>query len=154
MAMKLTLGILAMAMMVSGWRSWAQNPDAIDNARSTAKSLQQKQANAASKAAAVPATAQAGTGRSGSRGEARGDSRGRQPVAGEAGTGEALGIRDNQLQKVNVVPGSDGLQIEISSSQAVTPQVTQLIRRTACWWSCRRRWWPPRRTRFPWAAPE
>ena len=32
----------------------------------------------------------------------------------------------NQLQKVNVVPGADGVQIEISSSQAVTPQVTKL----------------------------
>jgi hypothetical protein len=42
-AIKLTTVILAMAMM-AGW-AWAQNPDAIDNARSIAKSLQQKQAN-------------------------------------------------------------------------------------------------------------
>ena len=46
--MKLTTGILAMAIMVSGsaaTKAAAQNPDAIDDARSTAKSLQQKQAN-------------------------------------------------------------------------------------------------------------
>ena len=54
--MKLTTGILAVAMMAGG--AWAQNPDAIDNARSVAKSLQQKQANdtdAALNAAGVPA---------------------------------------------------------------------------------------------------
>jgi hypothetical protein len=58
--MKLTTGILATVMMAGG--SWAavaaQNPDAIDNARSIAKSLQQKQANdtnAALDAAGVPA---------------------------------------------------------------------------------------------------
>jgi Tfp pilus assembly protein PilP len=55
--MKLTTGILAIAMMTAG--AWAQNPDAIDNARSIAKSLQQKQANdtnAALQAAGVPQT--------------------------------------------------------------------------------------------------
>ena len=46
-AMKLTTGILATAMMVGATAAWAagQNSDAIDNARSVAKSLQQKQAN-------------------------------------------------------------------------------------------------------------
>ena len=53
MAMKLTIGIVATAMMVSG--AWAQNPDAIDNARSTVKSLQQNQANPAPKAVRVSA---------------------------------------------------------------------------------------------------
>lgn len=54
--MKLTTSILAIAVMAGG--AWAQNPDAIDNARSVAKSLQQKQANdtnAALNAAGVPA---------------------------------------------------------------------------------------------------
>jgi Tfp pilus assembly protein PilP len=41
--MKLTTGILAVLMMTGA--AWAQNPDAIDNARSIAKSLQQKQTN-------------------------------------------------------------------------------------------------------------
>jgi Tfp pilus assembly protein PilP len=54
--MKLTTSILAVAMMAGV--AWAQNTDAIDNARSVAKSLQQKQAiesNAALDAAGVPA---------------------------------------------------------------------------------------------------
>ena len=63
-AMKLTIGILGIAVMTGGWgavQAAAQNPDAIDNAHSLAKSLQQKQANdsnAALNAAGVPSTAQ------------------------------------------------------------------------------------------------
>jgi hypothetical protein len=62
-AMKLTIGILGIAVMTGGWgaaQAAAQNPDAIDNARSVANSLQQKQANdsnAALNAAGVPSTA-------------------------------------------------------------------------------------------------
>jgi Tfp pilus assembly protein PilP len=59
--MKLTTSILAIAVMAG--TGWAQNPDAIDNARSMAKSLQQKQANdtnAALDAAGVPAKPAAG----------------------------------------------------------------------------------------------
>src|SRR5277367_5332416 len=47
-AMKLRAGILATAMVASGYvatQAVAQNTDAIDQARSIAKSLQQKQAN-------------------------------------------------------------------------------------------------------------
>src|SRR5208337_873202 len=33
---------------------------------------------------------------------------------------------NNQLQKVNVLPGPDGVDIEISSSQTVTPRVSKL----------------------------
>jgi Tfp pilus assembly protein PilP len=54
--MKLTTSILAIAIMTGA--AGAQNPDAIDNARSMAKSLQQKQANdsnAALDVAGVPA---------------------------------------------------------------------------------------------------
>src|SRR6202008_4035899 len=32
----------------------------------------------------------------------------------------------NKLERVNVVPGSDDIQIEISSSQAVTPKVSKM----------------------------
>ena len=32
----------------------------------------------------------------------------------------------NQLQRVNVVPGADGVQIEISSTQSVTPRLSKL----------------------------
>lgn len=61
MSMKWTSGILAvgMAVGVTGAAAWAQNADAIDNARSVAKSLQQKQANdsdAALNTAGVPAS--------------------------------------------------------------------------------------------------
>ena len=55
--MKLMTGILAVAMMTAG-AAWGQNPDAIDNARSVAKSLQQietNQTNAALAASGVPA---------------------------------------------------------------------------------------------------
>jgi len=58
--MNLTTGILAVAMMTGA--AWGQNPDAIDNARSVAKSLQQIQTNrtnAALGAAGVPASPQA-----------------------------------------------------------------------------------------------
>lgn len=120
MAMKLTLGILATAMMVSG--AWAQNPDAIENARSTAKSLQQKQDNAASKAAAVPAKAKPAPGAPAPAVKPAAIP-GSTPVAAKPAPATSS---HNQLQKVNVVPGADGVQIEISSSQAVTPQVTKL----------------------------
>jgi Tfp pilus assembly protein PilP len=58
--MNLTTGILAVAMMTGA--AWGQNPDAIDNARSVAKSLQQIQTNrtnAALGGAGVPASPQA-----------------------------------------------------------------------------------------------
>lgn len=65
MAMKLT-GILAIAIMTAA--AWAQNPDVIDNTRSTMKSVQRKQtsdSNAALAAAdaptQAPAAATAGT---------------------------------------------------------------------------------------------
>jgi hypothetical protein len=109
--MKLTTGILAMAMMAGG--AAAQSPDAIDNARSTAKSLQQTQANPAPKPApGAPAPAVKPAAIPGSK-----------PVAAAK---PASTSSHNQLQRVNVVPAADGVQIEISSSQAVTPQVTKL----------------------------
>ena len=59
-AMKLTTGILATAMMVGGSvATRAQSTDAIDQARSIAKSLQTKQAvdsNAALNAAGTPSS--------------------------------------------------------------------------------------------------
>jgi Tfp pilus assembly protein PilP len=133
--MKLTTGILAIAMMAGG--SWAaaraQNPDAIDNARSTAKSLQQKQANdstAAPKAAGVPAKAKPAPGAAApavkpavlpsSKPVAA------APKAVSAPKTAQSSAQHNQLQKVNVVPGADGVQIEISSTQAVTPRLTKL----------------------------
>src|SRR5580700_8758118 len=55
--MKLTTGILAVAVAMTTGVAFGQNPDAIDNARSVAKSLQQIQTtktNAALDAAGVP----------------------------------------------------------------------------------------------------
>jgi hypothetical protein len=116
--MKLTTGILAMAMMAGG--AWAQNPDAIDNARSTVKSLQQNQANPAPKAVGVSAASKPAPGA---------PAPAVKPAAIPGSTvvaAKPASSSHNQLQRVNVVPGADGVAIEISSSQAVTPRVSKL----------------------------
>jgi hypothetical protein len=116
--MKLTTGILAMAMMVGG--AWAQNPDAIDNARSTVKSLQQNQANPAPKTVGVSAASKPAPGA---------PAHAVKPAAIPGSTvvaAKPASSSHNQLQRVNVVPGADGVAIEISSSQAVTPRVSKL----------------------------
>jgi hypothetical protein len=144
--MKLTTGILAMAMMVVGsaaTNAVAQNADAIDNARSIAKSLQQKQANdsnAALDAAGVPAKSKPAPGASapavkpavipGSKpvtaaAPAAKPASSAKPVPA-AKPAAAASAHNNQLQKVNVTSGADSVQIEISSSQAVTPRVSKL----------------------------
>jgi len=118
-ATKLTTGILAVVMVGAGWapKAGAQNADAIDNARSTAKSLQQQQDNtpnaAAKPAPGAPAPAVKPAAIPGSK-----------PAA--AAAKPATASAHNQLQKVNVVQSSDTIQIEINSSQAVTPDVTKL----------------------------
>ncbi len=147
-AMKLTTGILATAMMVGGTAALAagQNPDAIDNARSVAKSLQQKQAidsNAALDAAGTPPTpAKPDPGAPapavkpavipGSTATpvtaapvAKAAAPAAKPAA-PAAKAKAASSQNNQLQRVNVVPGGNDVQIEISSSDAVTPRVTKL----------------------------
>lgn len=148
-AMKLTTGILAMAMMVGGpaaVRAAGQNPDAIDNARSVAKSLQQKQANdtnAALNAAGVPAApakpapgapapaikpavipgsaAVSAAPVPAAKPAAKAASPAEKPAKSQTASGQ-----NNHLQHVNVVPGGNDIQIEISSSGTVTPQVSQL----------------------------
>jgi AMIN domain len=117
--MKLTTGILAIAMMAGA--AAAQSPDAIDNARSTAKTLQQTQANPAPKAAA-PVAAKPAPGAPAPAVKPAAIP-GSKPVAAAK---PASTSSHNQLQRVNVVPAADGVQIEISSTQAVTPQVTKL----------------------------
>ena len=118
--MKLTTGILAMAVMAGG--AWAQSPDAIDNARSTAKSLQQTQANPAPKAAVVPAASKPAPGAPAPAVKPAAIP-GSKPVATKP---TSTSSSHNQLQRVNVIPAADGVQIEISSTEAVTPQVTKL----------------------------
>lgn len=146
---KLT-GILATALMVSGTlvtKAVAQNTDAIDQARSIAKSLQQKQANdtnAALDAAGVkqsdsqaaPQTAPAAKPAPGAPAPAvkpaviPGSAAKPAPVAQAAAAKPAKAAasdgQHNQLQKVNVVQNSDSIEIEISSSEAVTPRVSKL----------------------------
>jgi len=133
--MKLTTGILATAMMAGG--AWAQNPDAIDTARSTAKSLQQKQANDSNPApaAAAPAKAKPAPGAPAPAVKpATIPSSKPAPVAKPASapkpvpaaTPDQASTQHNQLKRVNVVPGADSVQIEISSTQPVTPRLTKL----------------------------
>ncbi|SPF39308.1 conserved exported hypothetical protein [Candidatus Sulfotelmatobacter kueseliae] len=136
--MKLTTGILAMAITMTAGaafsaRAVAQNPDAIDNARSIAKSLQQKQANdsnaapntagsAAKPTPGAPAPAVKPAVIPGSKAVAAAPASRPAPAAKPA---PASG-QHNQLQRVNVVQGTDSIRIEISSSGAVTPRVTKL----------------------------
>ena len=128
--MKLTTGILAVAITVTAGTAFAQNPDAIDNARSVAKSLQQKQTNdtnAALDAAGVKAQSKPAPGA---------PAPAVKPillpapkpvaVAAPAPKPATSSAQHNQLQKVNVVPGADSVKVEISSSQAVTPRVSKL----------------------------
>jgi hypothetical protein len=155
-AMKRTTGILAIALTMTLGAAWtskaaAQNPDAIDNARSVAKSLQQKQANdtdAALNAAGVPATNAASKPAAGapaptvkpvaipaqqkpivlaSPKPAMAAAPASKPIAKAAAPkSESASGSNNRLQKVNVVPGSADIQIEISSTQTVTPNVSKL----------------------------
>jgi Tfp pilus assembly protein PilP len=125
--MKLITGILAVAVMTGA--AWGQNPDAIDNARSVAKSLQQiktNQSNAALEAAGVPAQ------------------QADKPVAGlpapavkvatipgaKPAQAAAKPVRasnqNNTLERVHVVHHADDIQIEISSREAVTPKISKL----------------------------
>lgn len=142
-AMKLT-GILAIAMMVSGsaaTKAAAQNTDAIDNARSIAKSLQQKQANdtnAALDAAGVPANSKPAPGApapavkpavipaSHPVSSEQAPAVKTSSVKATAAKPVQASAEHNQLQKVSVIPGADGVQIEISSSLSVTPRVSKL----------------------------
>ncbi len=139
LTLKRTTGILAMAVMVGGTmatQAVAQNPDAIDNARSIAKSLQQKQANdsnaaldaagvttpAAKPAPGAPAPAVKPAVIPGSQSAPAAQAS--APKAAAASV--SASSQHNQLQKVNVVQSADSIQIEIKSSEAITPRVSKL----------------------------
>ena len=139
--MKLTTGILTVAMALGGPAALiaaGQNPDAIDNARSVAKSLQQKQtndSNAALNAAGAPdakpapgAPAPAIKPAVIPNSAAASDAPQPKAVAKSAAPAKSQSTASagNQLQRVNVVPGGNDIQIEITSSSAVTPKVTKL----------------------------
>lgn len=125
--MKLTTGILAVAMMVGG--AWAQTPDAIDNARSAVKSLQQQPASdkpASKPAPGAPAPAVKPAVIPGQKSAPVAVAV--KPVVKAAAptVKPASSAADNKLQRVSVVPGTNDIQIEISSSEAVTPRVVKL----------------------------
>ena len=151
-AMKLTTGILA-TLMVCGsvsTKAVAQNTDAIDQARSIAKSLQQKQANdtnaaldaagvkqsdpqaapqtapAAKPAPGAPAPAVKPAVIPGSKPVAKPAPVAQAPAAKPAAVSTTASGQHNQLQKVSVLQSSDSIEIEISSSEAVTPRVSKL----------------------------
>src|SRR5947209_4525726 len=118
-ATKLTTGVLTIAIMAGG--VWAQNNDAIDQARSTAKALQQKQASdtqtTAKPAPGAPAPAVKPAVIPSAKPASSAVATPSKPVPASA---------ENKLQRVNVLPNGDSIQIEINSSGAVTPRVSKL----------------------------
>ena len=130
MAMKLTTGILTMAMMAGG--AWAQNPHAIDNTRSTLNSLQPKPSENAAVLIAAAGAPQSAKPVPGSPAPAV------KPVAiptspsapapakAAAKPATASSGQNNKLEKVNVIRNADDVQIELNSREAVTPRVSKL----------------------------
>jgi Tfp pilus assembly protein PilP len=128
--MKLTTGILAVAMMTGA--AWGQNPDAIDNARSIAKSLQQiktNETNAALGAAGVPAQAAKPAPGAPAPAVKPATIPGAKPASAAAPAKAAIkptSSQNNTLERVSVVRNADDIQIKISSREAVTPKVSKL----------------------------
>jgi len=132
--MKLTTGILAVVMITGA--AWAQNPDAIDNARSIAKSLQQIKTNETNAALGTPgAAAEPAKPVPGAPAPAVKPAviPGAKPAAAAAPAKAAAkpakaptSSQNNMLDRVNVVRNGDDVQIEISSREAVTPRVSKL----------------------------
>ena len=137
--MKLTTSILAMAVMVGGTaatQAVAQNADAIDQARSIAKSLQTKQqidSNAPRSAAGTPDPKKAATSKPSPGAPAQAVKPAIIPVSKPVSAAPAPAAKpasssseNNQLKHVNVVPNGADIQVEISSSETVTPRVSKL----------------------------
>jgi hypothetical protein len=116
--MKLMTSILAVAIMTAA--AWAQNPNAIDNSRSTAKS-KTNNTIAALVAPGVPAQAAKPAPGAPSPAVKPATIPGAQPVASAPASSQ-----NNRLERVNVVRNADDIQIEISSREAVTPKVSKL----------------------------
>jgi hypothetical protein len=132
MDMKLTTGILAMAFTMTAGAALAQNTDAIDNARSVAKSLQQKQeidTNAALDAAGVPSSKPAPGAPAPAVKPAvipASKPASAPPAPKAAAPAAKARTASSQLQRVNVVEGADSVRVEIIASHAVTPKVSKL----------------------------
>ena len=110
----------------------AQNTDAIDNARSVAKSLQQKQeidTNAALNAAGVPSSKPAPGAPAPAVKPAvipASKPASAAPAPKAAAPAAKAATASSQLQRVNVVQGADSVRVEIIASHAVTPKVSKL----------------------------
>ncbi len=137
--MKLTTSILAVAVMVGGTaatQAVAQNADAIDQARSIAKSLQTKQqidSNAALSASGTPDPKKAAASKPSPGAPAPAVKPAIIPVSKPVSAAPAPALKPastssehNQLKHVNVVPKGNDIQVEISSSETVTPRVSKL----------------------------
>lgn len=130
--MKLTTGILAIAVVVGGTaatQAVAQNTDAIDQARSIAKSLQQKQeidSNKALDAAGTPDPKKQALSKPAPGSPAPAVKAAVIPVSASAAKPETNSAEHNQLKRVTVVPDGDSIQIELTSSQSVKPRVSKL----------------------------
>ena len=134
--MKLTIGILAITITMTAGaalssQAAAQNSDAIDNARSVAKSLQQTQSNetkaAPGTAGVTPAKPAPGAPAPAVRPAVIPGSKpvttAAAPKAAAAATASAA---SSQLQRVNVVQAADSVRVEIIASHAVTPKISKL----------------------------
>ena len=131
-AMKLTIGILATSIMMTASAALAQNVDAIDNARSVAKSLQTKETadtNAALDASNGSSTAKPAPGAPAPAvkpavipGATSTASAAKPAAKADSAASAAAG----ELQRVNVIQGADSVRIEMIASGSVTPKVSKL----------------------------
>ena len=130
--MKLTTGILAVAMMTGA--AWAQNPDAIHNQSNAAAGVPSQQPQQTKpipgapasgvKPATIPGAKPAVASKPASSAAAK-------PVAAPAKaaakpSSASSANQNNRLERVNVVRSGDDFQIEINSREAVTPRVSKL----------------------------
>jgi Tfp pilus assembly protein PilP len=139
MAMKLTTGILAITITMTAGsaltiRAAAQNGDAIDNARSTVKAIEQKEntgtagASTSKPAPGAPAPAVKPAVVPG----AAPISVSSVPAAKSAATSKtaasaaSASAGHNQLKKVNVIAGGDSFRIEMISSETVAGKASTL----------------------------
>jgi Tfp pilus assembly protein PilP len=128
--MKLTTGILAVVMMTGA--AWGQNPGAVDNTRSTAKSLPQTNTNvvlvaqATKPAPGAPAPAVKPATIPGAKPAVVQTPAPAPAQAPAKPAAVPASSQNNSLQRVNVVRKADDVQIEISPREAVTPKVSKL----------------------------
>jgi hypothetical protein len=121
--MKLTTGILAAVMMTGA--AWGQNPGAVDNPRSDAKSQPQTKTNLAQPVLVAQATKPA-PGAPAPTVKPAAIPGATAPAAPAKAAAKPASSENNTLQRVKVVQNADAIEIEISSREAVTPKVSKL----------------------------